>query len=74
MGCIVCVVWLQYEELQYAPGGCRTAMYWSDWGLGGDPFYMVGWYINSQLAYICILVRMHEYACACILFFLQKYA
>ena len=35
-------------QQQYSPNSIGAVMYWTDLGLGGDPFYkveVVGWYV-----------------------------
>ena len=35
------IIFISTSKQQYVPDRCRTAMYWSDLGFGGDPFYKV---------------------------------
>ena len=42
-------------QKQYVPDSIGAVMYWSDLGLGGDPFYkveVVGWYVVKQASLV----------------------
>ena len=46
------------KEQQYVPDRCRTAMYSSDLGLGGDPFYkveVVGWGVMKRVSLVTLI-------------------
>ena len=47
-----------HSQQQYVPDSVRTAMYWSDLGFGGGPFYkieVVGWYVMKRASLVTVI-------------------